>query len=138
MKMTRGLGGAAVLAAGIAFTAAVAGIAAANAAAADYRFELVGKPSAANGKDVVQVRLVHIPGSKPVSGAVIIQTTADMSPMGMETMTGPAKAMPGDKAGVYSFEVEPGMTGTWALKLAAKVQGETETVHGTVTADLVK
>jgi len=138
MKMTRGLGGTAVLAAGFAFTASITGIAMANAAAADYRFELVGKPSAANGKDVVKVRLVHVSDNKPVPGAVIIQTTADMSPMGMETMTAPAKVMAGDKAGVYSFEVEPGMTGTWALKLAAKVQGETETVHGTVTTDLVK
>jgi hypothetical protein len=138
MKMSRDLGYAAVLTAGFAFTASIAGITTVNAAAADYRFELFGKPSAANGKDVVQVRLVHVPDSKPVSGAVIIQTTADMSPMGMETMTGPAKSIPGDKAGVYSFEVEPGMTGTWALKLAAKVQGETETVHGTVTAYLVK
>ena len=42
------------------------------------------------------------------------------------------------KGGVYSFEVEPGMTGTWALHLAAKVQGEPETVRGTVNADLVK
>jgi hypothetical protein len=107
------------------------------AKADDYRFELVGKPQPKAGRDIVQVRLIHAPDSKPVLDAVIIESTADMGPMGMATMTAPVKAMPG-KGGVYSFEVEPGMTGTWALHLAAKVQGEAETVRGSITADLVK
>lgn len=130
--------GAAVLTIAFGITGSMVGMSAAHAVATDYRLELVGKPSVSDGKEVVEVRLVHIPDSKPVPNAVIIDTRADMSPMGMETMTAPARAMPGDKAGVYRFEVEPAMTGTWALKLAAKVQGEAETVHGTITADLVK
>ncbi len=60
-----------------------------------------------------------------------------MGPSGMETMTAPVKAMP-SKGGVYSFEIDPGMAGAWALHLTAKVQGEPETVRGTVNADLVK
>ncbi|WP_428375593.1 FixH family protein [Lichenicoccus sp.] len=107
------------------------------AKADDYRFELVGKPQAKASRDIVQVRLVHAPDSKPVPDAVIFESAADMGPMGMPTMTAPVQAMPA-KAGVYGFEVEPGMTGTWALHLAAKVQGEPETVRGTITADLVK
>ena len=107
------------------------------AKADDYRFELVGKPQPKAGRDIVQVRLVHASDSKPVPDAVIFESTADMGPMGMATMTAPVKAMPA-KAGVYSFEVEPSMTGTWALLLTAKVQGEPETVRGTITADLVK
>jgi hypothetical protein len=106
------------------------------AKADDYRFELVGKTHKAS-RDIVQVRLVHAPDSKPVPDAVIFESSADMGPVGMSTMTVPVKAMPA-KGGVYSFEVEPGMTGTWALHLAAKVQGEPETVRGTITADLVK
>ncbi len=107
------------------------------AKADDYRFELVGKPQPKAGRDIVQVRLVQAPDSKPVPDAVIFESSADMGPAGMATMTAPVKAMPG-KGGVYSFEVEPGMTGTWALHLATKVQGEPETVRGTITADLVK
>ena len=107
------------------------------AAASDYRFELVGKPRLAAKKDIVQVRLVHIADGKPVPDAVIFESKADMGPAGMETMTAPVKAMP-PKGGVYSFEVDPGMAGAWALHLAAKVQGEAETVRGTVNADLVK
>lgn len=107
------------------------------AKADDYRFELVGKPQAKAGKDIVQVRLVHTPDGKPTFDAVIFESSADMGPAGMPTMTAPVKAMPA-KGGVYSFEVEPGMTGIWALHLAAKVQGEPDTIRGTITADLVK
>ena len=107
------------------------------AAATDYRFELVGKPQLSGGKDIVQVRLVHAPDAKPVPDAVIFETTADMGPAGMPTMPAPVKALPA-QGGVYSFEMEPGMAGTWALHLAAKVQGEPETVRGTVNVDLVK
>jgi len=68
---------------------------------------------------------------------VIFESTADMGPNGMPTMPAPINALPA-KDGIYSFEVEPGMAGTWALHLAAKVQGEAETVRGTINADLVK
>lgn len=107
------------------------------AKADDYRFELLGKPQPKAGRDIVQVRLVHASGNTPVPDAVIFESAADMGPMGMAAMTAPVKAMPA-QGGVYSFEVEPSMTGTWALHLAAKVQGEPETVRGTITADLVK
>jgi YtkA-like protein len=123
---------AAALACGLAFTAMPA-----FAKSADYRFELVGKPQLSGQKDIVQVRLVHVPDGKPVADAVIFESKADMGPAGMESMTAPVKALPG-KGGNYSFEVAPGMAGTWALHLAAKVQGETETVRGTINADLVK
>lgn len=107
------------------------------AKAGDYRFELAGRPQPNGGGDIVQVRLVHASDSKPVPDAVIFESSADMGPMGMATMTAPVRAMP-PKGGLYSFAVEPGMTGTWALHLAAKVQGEPETVRGTINADLVK
>jgi hypothetical protein len=117
---------------GIALTAAPV-----EAKSADYRFELVGKPQLSGQKDIVQVRLLRSTDGKPVPDAVIFESKADMGPAGMETMTAPVKALPA-KGGLYSFEVEPGMAGTWALHLAAKVQGEPDTVRGTVNADLVK
>lgn len=64
------------------------------AAPQDYRFELVGKPQLVAKKDVVQVRLVRVSVGKPVPNAVIFETTADMGPAGMETMTAPVKALP--------------------------------------------
>ena len=63
---------------------------------------------------------------------------ADMGPDGMKEMTAPVKALPPKEPGVYLFEVEPGMAGGWMLTLAAKVQGEAETVRGSVTVKLAK
>jgi hypothetical protein len=116
----------------------LARITAADAAAADYRFEVAGTPQSAAGKSIVAVKLTHVPDNKPVAGAIIIQTRADMGPDGMKEMTAPIKALPGKEPGVYLFEVEPGMAGGWMLTLAAKVQGEAETVRGSVTVKLAK
>ena len=132
MISTRILAGTVVLACGLAFTAVQA-----QAKDTDYRFELAGKPQSSAGKDIVQVRLLHVADGKPVPDAVIFESKTDMGPAGMDTMTAPVKALPA-KGGVYSFEVDPGMAGTWALHLAAKVQGEPDTVRGTVNVDLVK
>ena len=60
---------------------------------------------------------MHVPDHKPVPGAVIIQTRADMGPDGMNEMTAPVKALPPKEPGVYLFEVEPGMAGGWMLTL---------------------
>jgi hypothetical protein len=113
-------------------------IAGADAAAGDYRFELAGNPQTAAGKSIVAVKLTHVPDNQPVPGAVIIQTRADIGPDGMKEMTAPVKALPPKQPGVYLFEVEPGMAGGWMLSLAAKVQGEAETVRGSVTVKLAK
>jgi hypothetical protein len=132
MVHTRTIVSAAALACGFAFA-----VVQVEAKSTDYRFELVGKPQLSGQKDIVQVRLVRATSGKPVPDAVIFESKADMGPAGMATMTAPMKALPAN-GGVYSFEVEPGMAGTWALHLAAKVQGEPDTVRGTVNADLVK
>lgn len=108
------------------------------AAPQDYRFELDGQPVKSGAKTVVKIRLVHVPDGKPVAGAIIIQTRLDMGPSGMKEMAAPAKAMPGDSGGVYQIETEPSEQGDWALTLAAKVQGEAQTVHGTVNIAVPK
>jgi hypothetical protein len=109
------------------------------AGAKDYRFEAAAKPQKAqDGTSLVAVRLVHLPDKKPIQGAVIIQTRADMGPAGMNEMTAAVKPMGEADPGVYRFEIQPGMAGSWALTLAAKVQGEPETVRGSVTVELAQ
>ena len=106
---------------------------------AKYKFELVGSPQkAAGGKSIVRVKLVRLSDGKPVPKAVIFETRADMGPDGMATMTAPVKVLPESEPGIYPIEIEPGMAGGWALALAAKVQGEPETVRGTLTFKLEK
>jgi hypothetical protein len=133
MTSKRFIAGAAALACVFSLTV----VPAQAAAATDYRFELFGKPRLSAAKDIVQVRLVRVADGRSVPDAVISESKADMGPADMASMTAPVKALPA-RDGVYSFEVDPGMAGTWALHLAAKVQGEPDTVRGTVNADLVK
>jgi hypothetical protein len=111
---------------------------AALAAAQDYRFEVAGPPVKSGKATVVKIRLLHIPEGEPVPGAVIFQTRFDMGPDGMASMTAPAKLVRSSDANLYQVELEPQMGGNWALSLAAKVQGETETVNGSLPITIPK
>jgi hypothetical protein len=111
------------------------------AAAKDYRFELAGTPQKeGSGANIVSVKLVHLPDNKPVSGAIIIQSRADMGPMGMAAMNGPIKNLAEQPPGTYRFQIQNGSVwkkpDNWALTLAAKVQGEPETVRGNIVVKL--
>ena len=105
---------------------------------ASYNFELAGPVKSEAGKSTVLVRIVH--DKKPVTGAVIIQSRADMGPIGMAAMNAPIKALPVTTPGVYPFEIANGpvwkKADKWALTFAAKVQGQAETVHGSVVVEL--
>jgi hypothetical protein len=112
-------------------------VSAAYAADSKYQFELAGPPKKTDaGTSIVSVRLIHLPDKKPVPKAVIFESKADMGPAGMAMMGAPVKALPESEPGVYPFEIAPGMGGNWALNLAAKVQGEMDTVRGSVTVAL--
>jgi hypothetical protein len=102
------------------------------AAPDDYRFELVQAQPVGPGKTTVTVRLVHLPDSKPVTGAVLFETKTDMGPAGMAEMTGKVSPLASDQPGIYRFQIETGMAGKWALNLGAKVQGEAGTVRGAI------
>jgi YtkA-like len=63
---------------------------------------------------------------------VIFRSRLDMSPEEMGDMTGAVVSEPSSEPGVYRFKAQPTMAGKWALKLMAKVPGESETVEGSV------
>jgi hypothetical protein len=109
-----------------------------HAAPSDYRFELASPPTASGGKSIVTLRLVHMPDKKPVAGAVVFEAKADMGPDGMPTMAAAAKILPEATPGSYRIEVQPDMAGNYAISVAAKIQGEAETVRGSVTTKLTK
>jgi hypothetical protein len=103
------------------------------AGANDYVFEPV-KAEVKKGDDVVvSVRLKHKATGKPVTDAVIVQTRIDMSPDAMGEMASPLTAVPSNEPGVYSFKTDLSMQGRWLLSIAAKLQGEPETVVGKIT-----
>ena len=102
----------------------------ANAAAADYEFQLVRQETKAGQLSEIAVRLVHKPDGQPVPDAVIFTTRLDMGPENMGDMTEPVEKLSSTEPGVYRFKAKLTMEGSWALSLAAKVPGEAETVKG--------
>lgn len=110
----------------------------ASAAPQDYRFVLDGPPAQSDKTVIARVRLQHLPDGKPVPGAIIVQTKFDMGPEGMAEMAAPAKATATGEPGIYRVEAQPSMGGNWALTLTAKIQGEAENVHGSVTIAVPK
>ena len=101
-------------------------------AATDYVFEPVSAEVKRGNDVIVAVRLKHKATGKPVTDAVIIQTRIDMAPDNMAEMASPLTPMPSKEPGVYAFKTELSMAGRWLLSIAAKVQGEPETVVGKV------
>jgi hypothetical protein len=104
----------------------------ARAGAADYEFQPIEAEIKNGPGSEIAVRLVDKRTGAPVAGAVIFRTRLDMSPENMEGMTARVEPLTEGEPGVYKFRADFTMAGGWALKLQAKVQGETETVQGTV------
>jgi len=102
------------------------------AAASDYEFQAVSKEVKAGNSAELTVRLVHKPTQKAVAGAVLFRTRLDMSPDNMADMTANIASDGSSEPGVYRFKADLSMAGRWALKLMAKVPGESETVQGMV------
>ncbi len=108
------------------------------AGADDYQFELV-KPEIKKGDDaIVAVRLVNKKTGQTVPDAVIIESRMDMAPDGMAEMASPISLQPTSEPGVYSFKTDLSMAGRWQLSIAAKVQGEPQTVVGKIVVKAVK
>lgn len=118
--------------AGLALAVAVACSGSAHAGANDYAFEPVQADVKKSDDAVVAVRLVHKPSGKPVPDAVLVSTRIDMAPDNMAEMASPLTPLPSPAPGVYAFKTELSMPGRWLLSVAAKVQGEPETVVGKI------
>jgi hypothetical protein len=98
----------------------------------DYAFEPVSVEVRNGNNSELAVHLVDKRTGKPVEGAVLFRTRLDMSPDSMGEMTAKHTAEPSKEPGVYRFRADLTMAGGWALKVMAKVPGESETVEGTV------
>jgi len=100
------------------------------AASTDYEFQPVSTDVKQGQGSLVSVRLIDKRTGKPVPDAVIFTTRMDMAPEGMEMMVTPVEAATSTEPGVYAFKTDFAMAGGWRFKLAAKVQGEPDTVEG--------
>jgi hypothetical protein len=122
----------------IALAAAVSLTGPAFAGASDYVFEPVKAEVKKGDGVVVSVRLKNKTTGKPVADAVIAQSRIDMGPDGMAEMASPLTPVPSSEPGVYAFKTDLAMAGRWMLSIAAKVQGEAETVVGKITFQATK
>ena len=133
MKQTTFNARTALLAGAMLFSTATASFAGAQ----DYEFQAVQTEIKQVPAATVSVRLLDKRTGKAVPNAVIFTTRMDMAPDGMETMT--TKVVPTTSAepGVYAFTSNLSMEGGWRFQVAAKVQGEPETVKGEVVLKAV-
>jgi hypothetical protein len=115
-----------LLAGGMAFFAL--GMGHARAAIDDYAFELV-QTRLKRGQGVADVRLIHKPDGKPVSGAIIFAMRLDMAPDDMEAMTSAIELAQSPEPGLYRFKLDLTDEGRWRISIAAKIQGETGTLQ---------
>ena len=114
----------------LALASVIACSAIALASSDDYEFQLVENEIKKGTGAAIAVKLVDRRTGEPVANAVVFATRMDMAPDGMEAMTSPVEAMPSTEPGVYRFRTDLTMAGGWRFSIAAKVQGETETVKG--------
>ena len=104
---------------------------AAAAAARDYAFEPVDIEVRNAPWTEIAVRLVHKPTGRPVGGAVVTRVSLDMAPA-QHPMTATVVYIGSSEPGVYRFRADFTMAGSWALRLTAKLPGETETLEDRV------
>lgn len=99
----------------------------------DYAFKLDESAIHQDDGVIITVSLTDQRNGAPVADAVIFAMRLDMAPEGMADMTTPVKAVATEVPGQYRFRADLTMAGDWRFQIAAKVQGEAETV----TADLI-
>ncbi|MGC2397935.1 MAG: FixH family protein [Rhodomicrobium sp.] len=102
------------------------------AAASDYEFQAISKEVKASSNAELAVRLIYKPTNKAIPGAVLFRTRLAMSPDNMADMATSIAPDGSSEPDVYRFKADLSMAGSWALKLMAKVPGESETVQGAV------
>lgn len=107
-----------------------------HAAITDYEFQLIQKEVKQGQKVEVAVRLVDKRNGSSVPDAVIFAQRIDMAPDGMAMMAAPIRVLPSTEPGTYRFEADLSMEGRWQLSLAAKVQGEADTLESKLVVEV--
>ena len=123
-----------------AMLAAVLSLAALSPALAnikDFEFQLVQPQVKKGDGTILSVRLIDKRTGKTVPDAVIFTSRIDMTPDGMPTMTAPIETLPSVEPGIYRFKVDLTAAGGWQLSLAAKIQGEADTLENKLILKVV-
>lgn len=121
----------------VAFVAAsLSFVPAVQAKITDYAFELIETTYPVSDQAVLTLRLTDLRSQQPVKDAIIFATRVDMEPDSMAMMTSEITALPTETPGEYRFATDLSMEGNWQLSVAAKVQGEAETVQTRIVIEV--
>ena len=101
-----------------------------------YRFRAVSEETARGVGIVLQVRATDLAG-QPKAGMTFTDPRIDHAPDGAASASFPAFPLPPREAGLYEFRATVPVTGYWALRLQAKVPGETQPVFASVIFKIV-
>jgi hypothetical protein len=102
------------------------------AGANGYVFEPVKTEIKSSNVATIAARLLHNPGERPVTNAVIVQMRIVMAHHEGADMETAFVPLASPEPGVYAFRAPLTMAGSWFLSIAAKVPGEPETVVGKI------
>jgi hypothetical protein len=100
------------------------------AAAGNYEFQAGANEFKAGRGRVISIKLIDKRTKKPVPGATFVSTALDMSPENMADTKGKIAADTSTDPNVYRFKADFTLSGVWALKLKAKLPGESQTIDG--------
>jgi len=100
------------------------------ATADDYEFQAISSAFKAGKGREISLKLIHKRTKKAVAGAVLTRTALDMSPENMPDTKGKVALDTSKDPSIYRLKADFSLSGVWALKLAAKVPGESQTVQG--------
>lgn len=109
----------------------------AHADVSDFEFQLVEQQIPQGSGATIAVKLLHRPTGELVTDAVLFAQRIDMEPDGMPTMTAPLELLVGSEPGVYRFRADLPMAGNWRLSVAAKIQGEADTLESRLVVQVV-
>ncbi len=102
------------------------------AGADDYEFQAVSSELRAGKGRPIAIKLINKRTKKPVAGAVFSHTVLDMSPENMADTKGKLAPDTSNDPSIYRFKADFSLSGVWALKLTAKVPGESQTLQDTL------
>jgi hypothetical protein len=101
-----------------------------------YHFTAVGEKTVRGVGIVLQVRVADLAGL-PKAGVSFIEPRVDHAPDGAASASFPAFPLPARTAGLYEFRTSIPVAGLWALRLQARVPGESQPVYASVIFKIV-
>lgn len=91
------------------------------AAPGDFCFEVVAVQTVMPGKTAVDVAILRVRDATPITSAVVVRSVATLRPSSKPQAVGRVVPVASKRLGIYRFEIDTAVAGTWVLDLAFTV-----------------